>query len=260
MTNRAPRLSVLIITYNEERLLAEVLKSVSWADEIIVVDSGSTDRTAEIARRYTEHFHVHPYEGQGIMRQHSFNYSTGDWILYIDADEVVTPALRTSIQTALRTPEGCNAFQFELRTKFLGVWFGSRGWRKEWKTRLFARDHGSFDARPVHEGATIQGPVGTLEGFLLHYPYRDLAHATEKMNRYSSMGAEVLRARGTRSSVTAATLRAAVRFLRDYVLGGDFLYGVAGMTRSMIMAHYTFLKYAKVAERSSGAAAQPARG
>lgn len=242
------RLSVLLITLDADRLLDQVLSSVQWADEIVIVDSGSADRTAEIARRYTDHFHVRSYQGHGRMRQLSLELSSGDWILYVDSDEVVTPELQRSIQQAVADPGRFAAFQMELHTEFLGAWFGKRGWKKEWKTRLFRRDSGEFDDRRIHEGARIRGPIGTLGGVIEHHPYRDIQHAREKMDDYADKGAEILKQDGRRASRPGAVARGLTRFLRDYILGGDFLYGIAGFRRAQLMGYYTWRKYRLLAD------------
>lgn len=252
MSDRRPRLSVLIITLNEERLLGRALESVRWADEIVIVDSGSTDATETIARRYTEHFHVREYVGEGEQRRRSLELSTGEWILYIDGDEVVSPELADSIRRAIAEPRGRAGFRMNLHTRFLGRWFGTRGWRKEWKTRLFHRERGHFSPVRVHSGSVVDGPVGTLEGALLHYPYRDIEHLTAKLNRYSTVMAVSAVEAGGRGSPPGALVRGGARFLRDYLLGGDFLYGGAGLVRSAINGTYTFLKYAKQWELSRG--------
>jgi glycosyltransferase involved in cell wall biosynthesis len=215
-----PRLSVLMITYNAERLLRAVLESVQWADEIIIVDSGSTDRTETIARDYTDRFHHRPYAGHGLQRQRSLELATGDWVLYVDADEVVTPELRRSIEAAIRDPGAAAGFRVQLHTWFLGRWFGRRGWRKEWKLRLFRRDRGWFDDAPIHEGAVVDGPIRSLAGVLLHYPYRDLDHFAEKMNAYSSGIARSHFDGGHRASAPGAVIRSFANFFRDYIFGG----------------------------------------
>jgi (heptosyl)LPS beta-1,4-glucosyltransferase len=248
-----PSVSVLMITLNEERMLDRVLQSVRWADEIVIVDSGSTDATPEIARRHGARFHTMPYQGHGVQRQRTYERSKGDWILYIDADEVVTPELRDSIRSAVANPGDFAGFRMQLHTWMFGEWFGRKGWRKEWKVRLFRRNRGRFDARTIHEGAQVDGPIGTLEGSLLHYPYRDVAHFVEKMNRYSTAMADARLATGRRSSAAGAIGRACGRFFRDYVLGGDFLHGSAGLMRSALHGYYTFLKYAKLWEPGRGA-------
>lgn len=241
-------LSVLLITLNADRLLDEVLRSVSWADEIVVVDGGSTDRTEEIARRYTDRFHFNSYRGHGLQRQKSLELARGDWIFYVDADEVVTPELRSSIERAMADPRNAAGFQVQLHTWFLGRWLGRRGWRREWKLRLFRRDRGRFDDATIHEGAIVDGPIRSLDGVLLHYPYRDIAHLVEKMNAYSSAMAEEHQIHGHRGSPYKAVIRGGASFVRDFVFGGDFLNGGAGLVRSATFGYYTFLKYAKIWE------------
>jgi glycosyltransferase involved in cell wall biosynthesis len=243
-----PRLSVLIITLNEERLLERVLQSVAWADEIVIVDSGSIDRTEEIARRFTDRFFVRPYPGEGEQRRRSLELSSGEWILYVDGDEIVSPELAAEIRAAVRDPRGRAGFRVRLHTWLFGRWFGTRGWRKEWKVRLFHRDRGHFDPVEIHSGAVVDGAVGTLRGALLHVPYRDLGHFVEKMNSYSSRVAAELHGKGRRSTPTAATFRGLARFLRDLVAGGDFLYGGPGLVRAAVSGYYTYLKYAKLWE------------
>jgi len=249
MTARGhPRISVLIITLNEERLLERVLQSVSWADEIVIVDSGSADGTEEIARRFTDRFFVRPYSGEGEQRRRSLELSSGEWILYVDGDEIVSPELADEIRAAVRDPRGRAGFRVRIHTWLLGRWFGTRGWRKEWKVRLFHRDHGHFSPVEIHSGAVVDGPVGTLRRPLLHVPYRDLAHFVEKMNSYSGRMAAELHGMGRRSTPAAATYRGLARFLRDLVPGGDFLYGGPGLVRAAVSGYYTYLKYAKLWE------------
>jgi glycosyltransferase involved in cell wall biosynthesis len=256
----SPRLSVLIITLNEERLLDEVLESVEWAEEVVVLDSGSTDRTAEIARSRTCHFHVHAYENEGRQRNRSLQLSTGEWVLFVDGDEIVTPELRRSIEAALVDPGDAAGFRIELHTHFLGRWFGRRGWRREWKVRLFRRDRGRFAEASVHVGAIVDGPVRRLAGTILHHSNEDLEHLARKLNRYSTLMAGEMHAAGRRGSGGGAVARGIARFVRDYLLGGDFLYGGAGLIRSSMYAHYTFLKYAKLWEMSIDSGADRAEG
>lgn len=249
-TEERPRLSVLIITRDAERLLDRVLESVRWADEIVIVDSGSTDETEAIARRHTEKFSFQAYAGHGRQRQRTLELSSGEWILYVDSDEIVTPRLAESIRSAVAAPGNRAGFRVELHTYFAGKWFGKRGWRKEWKLRLFRRGQGYFDDEPIHEGAVVDGPIGALNGQLLHYPYRDLEHLVDKMNRYSTAMAESGRAGERHGTPFGGLLRGMARFFRDYLIGGDFLYGGAGLVRSATAGYYAFLKYAKVWEKS----------
>jgi glycosyltransferase involved in cell wall biosynthesis len=247
-----PRLSVMLITLDSERLLERVLESVSWADEIVVVDSGSSDRTEEIVRRFTPHFHVRDWRGFGVQKQRALDLCTGDWVLNIDSDEVVTPELRASIERAIRTPGDRVAFRMKLATCFAGRWFGSRGWRADRKLRLFRRDLGSFSTHIVHEGVEIEGEVGWVDGLLLHFSYRDIEHYVAKMNHYSSSMATRKLESGSRVGAMGAVARGIARFWRDWIFGGDFLYGGAGLARSALAGYYTFLTYAKLWERRRG--------
>lgn len=247
-----PRLSVMLITLDSERLLDRVLESVRWADEIVVVDSGSTDATEDIVRRFTPHFHVRDWRGFGVQKQRALDLCTGDWVLSIDSDEVVSPALRRSIERAIREPGRNVAFRMKLATCFAGVWFGSRGWRADRKLRLFRRDRGGFSTHIVHEGVEVTGSVGWLDGLLLHYSYSDIEHFAAKMNHYSSSMATRKLEAGGRVSALSAVSRGVARFWRDWLFGGDFLYGGAGLTRSALAGYYTFLTYAKLWERGRG--------
>jgi glycosyltransferase involved in cell wall biosynthesis len=245
----SPRLSVVLITRDAERLLERVLESVAWAHEIVVVDSGSTDRTEEIVRRFTPHFHRREWRGFGEHKQAALDLATGDWVLSIDSDEVVTPELAASIRRAIAEPGGHAGYRMKLATCFAGVWFGSRGWRADRKLRLFRRDRGRFSQHIVHEGVELEGSVGRLDGLLLHYSYRDIAHYAEKMNLYSDGMSTRRFVAGRRASAPLAVLRGVARFLRDYFFGGDFLYGGAGLVRSTLAGYYSFLTYSKVWER-----------
>jgi glycosyltransferase involved in cell wall biosynthesis len=247
-----PGVSVMMITFNSERLLERVLASVAWADEIVIVDGGSSDGTEEIARRFTDRFEIREFRGFGLQKQSALDLCTGDWVLSIDSDEVVSDTLRRSIERAVTDPGDSVAFRMKLATCFAGVWFGARGWRADRKLRLFRRDRGRFSTHIVHEGIETDGPVGWLDGLLLHYSYSDIEHFAAKMNHYSSSMAIRKMESGDRAGATMAVLRGVLRFWRDWLFGGDFLYGGAGLTRSALAGYYTFLTYAKLWERGRG--------
>lgn len=243
-----PSLSVIMITRDEEAALPRALESVRWADEIVIVDSGSTDRTEEIARRYTDRFVFRAWEGYGRQKQHALELATGEWVFVLDADEEVTPGLRRAIEQAIAAPGGFAGFTVELHTAFLGAWFGSRGWRREYKKRLFRRDRARFRDAVIHETVDIDGPVGRLRGVLLHHHYRDLEHEVAKLNRYTStMAAERLR-RGARAGPVGALLRGTGYFLKSYLVRGGFLYGRAGLVEAVLNGMNGFLKHAKLWE------------
>jgi len=212
----------------------------------VVVDSGSTDRTEEVARRFTDRFFRREWDGYGKQKQNALDRATGEWVLSIDADEVVTPELRASIEQALRDPGEWVGFRMELHTWFLDRWFGGRGWRRQWKMRLFRRGGARFSENRVHEGVVVDGPIGRLSGVLLHYHYRDMAHEVQKVNFYSTLAAQQLRAAGKRSGPAAPVFRGAAHFGKTYLLQGGFLYGRAGFVEAALNGLYGFLKYAKL--------------
>jgi glycosyltransferase involved in cell wall biosynthesis len=241
-------LSVIVITRDEEERLGRTLESVAWADEIVVVDSGSTDETEAVARRYTDRFYVEPWEGFGRQKQRALERARGDWILSVDADEVVSPELRRSIEAVLRDPPGPRivGYRVRLHTRLFGRWFGTRGWDAEWKKRLFRRDRARFADTLVHEGIRLDGELGRLDGVLLHYHDRGMAYELQRIARYSELGARELHERGARSGPVAAVLRGAIHFLKRYVVQGAFLYGRAGFADASLKGVYGYLKYAKL--------------
>jgi glycosyltransferase involved in cell wall biosynthesis len=243
-----PSISVILITRDEEARLERTLESVAWADELVIVDSGSTDRTEEVAHRFGARFVVAPWEGFGRQKQHALDLATGEWVLSIDADEVVTPELRLSIEEAVRRPGGAVGFSFQLYTDFFGVWMGSRGWYREWKLRLFRRDRARFDHSVVHEGIQLDGSVRRIGGVLLHYHFRGLDHQVEKLNRYTSWTAERRFASGTRSGSATPFVRGVASFLKSFLLQGRFLYGRVGLVSALFTGADGFLKYAKLWE------------
>lgn len=243
-----PSLSVVVLTLNEEERIGRTLESVRWADEIVVVDSGSTDRTEAIAHRYTDRFYVMPWEGEGRQRQRALELATGDWVLTLDADEVVSPELRRSIERALRDPGSALGFKIEYRTWFLGEWFGGRGWRRDRKLRLFRRDRARYDAVAVHSRVAVDGPPDRLSGPLLHYHYRGLEQQVQKINRYTSWSAQQAYEQGKRCGAFTPIVRLGTYFGKSYLLHGGFLYGRAGLVDAVLEGVYGFLKYAKLWE------------
>jgi glycosyltransferase involved in cell wall biosynthesis len=243
-----PSISAVFITYNEEHSLARALESVSWVDEIVVLDSGSTDATEEIARRFTDRFLTHPWDGYGPQRQRAIEQARGDWILVVDADEVVPPALREEIESAVREPGDRVGFRVEWQVCYLGERFGTRGWHKEWRRRLFRRGAARYHDDVIHERMTLDGPVGTLRGAILHYSYRNLTHQIEKVNRYTTTIAADRVQRGRRSGVAAALLWGAGYFLKAYFGRGRILYGRAGFVDATVSGITGYLKRIKLWE------------
>ncbi len=266
-----PLLSVAIITCNEERNLGRTLGSVCWADEIIVVDSGSADGTVAIARSFGAHVIEREWPGFAMQKNFALAQCTGTWILSLDADEELSPELQRQIRTLLATNPPLDAFRVKRRNLFLGRWIKYGGFYPDTKLRLFRRSTATFAARPkfedrpVHETIAFDGAEGTLDYDLIHHAYPTLEAYLEHMNRYSTLGAEILVSKGrvSRSWLVFAahvSLLPSLAFLWNYVVRLGFLDGREGLLLHLYQAVYTSWKYAKAWELSRSAAGQLASG
>ncbi len=244
-------LSVVIITLNEGANLARTLESVAWADEIVVLDSGSTDRTREIAESFRAKVFVEPWKGFAAQKNSALQKATGDWILSLDADEEVEPALAQEIRDALAGNPEAAGFWVPRKNFFLGRWVRHGGFYPDPKLRLFRRGAGMFEPRLVHEDVRVQGPTARLKKHLLHHAYPTLESYLEHMNRYSSLGAEMsVTARPAGFSFIDIVIRPRLTFFYNYVLRAGFLDGREGLLLHLYHANYVSWKYAKAWERS----------
>ena len=249
-------LSVAIVTLNEEENLARTLASVSWAQEIIVVDSGSTDRTVEIARSINATVLERPWPGFAAQKNFALTQCTGDWILSLDADEELSPELQQQIRHTLSSAPTFDAFYLKRRNLFLGRWIKHGGFYPDPKLRLFRNRLPSppqFEARPVHETLHFAGPTATLDGDILHHAYPTLSSYIEHMDRYSSLGAQLLIDKG-RTSANIFTFFARIvifpffGFKWNYLFRLGFLDGREGLLLNLYHACYSSWKYAKAWE------------
>lgn len=236
-------LGVLVITRDEEANIGRCLRSVDCADRVIVVDSESTDRTVEIARAHGAEVHVRAWAGYAAQKAYALEHLDTAWVLWIDADEEVSPALRGDIQDVLARPGPHAGYRVPRMVRYLGRWIRHGGWYPDPKLRLFERTRGRFDDRLVHEGVDVEGSIGTLRGALYHYPYRDRAHHAEKIERYARLAAEQIRRDGRRVSVIDMLVRPPARFLRMWLVKVGFLDGRAGLIAALMGARYVHLKY-----------------
>jgi glycosyltransferase involved in cell wall biosynthesis len=247
-------LSVCIITLNEEANLARTLKSVKdIAEEIIVVDSGSTDGTVTIAQSFGAKVFVEPWKGFARQKNSSLAKAGCDWILSLDADEEVSPELAGSIQTLIKpgqTPHFAG-YTMNRRNLYFGKWIKRSGYYPDPKLRLVKRGAAEFELRDVHEDMKMQEELGHLKGDLIHHAYPTLESFIEHANRYSSLGADmVARERNVGFSVINIVLRPLVRFVWAYFFRGGFLDGREGLLVLMNHAAYVSWKYAKAWEKS----------
>jgi glycosyltransferase involved in cell wall biosynthesis len=256
-----PLLSVAIIVKNEERNLARTLASVSFADEIVIVDTDSTDRTVEIAESFGARVFNRAWPGFAAQKNFAIQQCTGDWILSLDADEEVSPELRTQLQFLLPTQPPTDAFFLKRRNLFLGRWIKHGGYYPDPKLRLFRRSAANFtlaprfEDRPVHETIAFDGESSTLDYDLIHHAYPTLEDYLEHMDRYSTLGAQLLVEQRRTSHAAAAfywnvLLVPALTFLWNFVFRLGFLDGREGLLLHLYHSNYVSWKYAK-AWRSS---------
>ena len=240
-----PSLSAIIIPKNEERCIAKCLESVEWADEIIVLDSGSTDDTVEICRKWTSHVYETDWPGYGIQKGRALAKATCDWVLSIDADEVVSEELRREIEAGMQQDRFA-AYRIPHLNNFCGQIMRHGTWWPDAHARLARRDKVKFNDRIVHEGMVVEGRIGMLKSPFFHDTAPDLEAFLKKRNLYSSLSAEIMFNRGKAGGITKAITHGSWAFFRMYIIKRGFLDGRMGVVSSVIMAMETFYKYVKL--------------
>lgn len=240
-------LSVIIITKNEENSIGECLSSVAWADEIIVVDSGSTDKTIEICKTYNAKITVtNDWPGFGRQKNRALALATNDWVLSLDADERVSKKLQLEIQHALHSASPDVAFRMPRKSSYCGQFIHHSGWWPDYITRLFPRVAAKFSDDLVHERILFEGKIKTFNEPLIHISYTDLEEVLDKTNRYSSDGAAMLLARGKNASLSKAILHGIWAFVRTYFIRRGFLDGQMGFILAISNAETTYYRYLKL--------------
>jgi glycosyltransferase involved in cell wall biosynthesis len=246
-------LSVAIVCQDEEDRIGAALASVAFADEIVVVDSGSRDRTLEIVKGYTDRVYAREWKGWKDQKSWAAAQCRHEWVLTLDADEVVSPELRAAIAAVLgRETIGENGFQVPRRTFYQGRWIRHCGWYPDHKLRLYRKEAAGFGGDDPHEVISVPAPVGTLTGDLLHYTYRDLRHQAQQLLRYALVNAEARYARGERFHLSGLIFGPLFAAFKSYLLQRGFQDGLPGLVISVMNGFYTFLKYARLWELSRG--------
>jgi glycosyltransferase involved in cell wall biosynthesis len=255
------RLAVTVIAWNEEERLRACLESVAWADEIVVVDADSGDKTVQIAREFTDKVSVRAWPGFATQKNFAIEQASGDWILSLDADERVTPELRARIRTILENDGPADGYSIPRRNIFWGRWVRHGGLYPDYQLRLFRRSAGRFVEDAVHESVTVSGRVEPLVEPLLHHSYRDLEDFVRRSNRYSTLSAQDWIRRGRGAGLLGLVTRPLGRFFSMYIAQGGFLDGWRGFVLAVLYAEYVFLRMAKVWEteraRKSGGSDEP---
>jgi glycosyltransferase involved in cell wall biosynthesis len=240
------RLSVIVITRNEKANISDCLQTVDFADEVLVLDNASTDGTADIARNLGARVAVtEDWPGFGPQKNRALDLAGGEWVLSIDADERVTPELREEILSTISAAPLQDAFSFPRLSSYCGQYMMHSGWNPDWVIRLFRRGKARFSDDLVHERLTAHGPVARLNAPLLHLSFPDFESVLDKVNRYSTAGAQGLARKEKSASLWSAIAHGAWAFLRTYIFRRGFLDGQLGLALAISNAEGTYYRYAK---------------
>jgi glycosyltransferase involved in cell wall biosynthesis len=245
------KLSIAIITLNEEKNIRRTLESVKWADEIVVFDSGSIDKTVAICREFTDTVVHRDWDGFARQKNAAIDKTTGDWVLSLDADEPIEPALAKEIREIISRQDSCDGYRIPRKTFFLGKQVRFGGWYPDYNLRLFRKGKGRFEERVVHEAIKVRGSVGTTRYALLHYAYPDLSSYMSSINKYSSLAVSVMKEQGIgrfQSGWVNILFRPVFTFLLKYIFRLGFLDGKRGLVLNLFHSYYVFAKYAKAWE------------
>ena len=240
--------SVTVITFNEAENIDACLASVSWADDVLVVDSGSTDGTPERAVAAGARVIRRDWPGYAAQKNFAAGEARHDWILSVDADERVTPELAAEVRAALAASNPPPGFRIPRVTWHLGRWIRTTDWYPDYQIRLYDRRRARWKPKRVHESVETDGPAGQLTRELQHYAYRDIAHHHRTMERYTALAAEEMHEGGRRAGITDLVLHPPAAFVRNYLLRRGFTDGIPGFIISAMNAHYVFLKFARLWE------------
>jgi len=240
--------SVVIITRNEEDNIEDCLESVKWAGEVIVIDSESTDSTSAICEQYDVDFHTEPWKGFSRQKNSAIEKATREWVLSLDADERITPALKREIGVVLSGPDRKDGYFIKRKNFFLGRWIKRCGWYPDYNLRLFRRERGLFGVREVHESVDLDGSAGYLENPMEHHTYKSIEDFMGRLDRYSTLAARELLKENRTYGMHHIIFRPVYTFVNMYIMRSGFLEGYYGFILSVFYSFYTFSKYVKLRE------------
>jgi glycosyltransferase involved in cell wall biosynthesis len=241
-------ISVIIMARNEEANIVEAIKSVPFASQIVVADTGSSDNTIILARNAGAETHSIEFDGYGPSKNLALAFASCDWVLSIDADERVSPELAESIIKIVDDPNSLNGYSICRLTYFLGKPIRHSGWFPEYVLRFFKRGKGAFSSRLVHEGVKVDGSQGKLSGLLYHYSYKTLESYIDKLNIYSTLNAQELHKSGKRSNLLDIIFHPPATFIKMYLIKFGFFDGFNGLVLALLSSFHTLIKYIKLRE------------
>lgn len=247
------KISASIIVFNEEANIADLCETIAFCDEIVIVDSSSSDKTVEIASRYTDKIFQHEFRGYKDKHEFADAQTSGDWILWIDADERITPELRRSIESLKNQNENDlpDGFRIARKTRYLGRWIRFSGWYPDYQMRFYRKEASFWDGVSPHETARVRGEVRKLDGEFLHYTKNSLSEHHRVTDNYTTLAAEYKVKQGEKVGASGIFFNAVAAFVRTYILKQGFRDGVQGLIIAMFTAYSVFLKYAKVWEKNN---------
>jgi glycosyltransferase involved in cell wall biosynthesis len=244
-----PPVTATVITRNEADSIADALKSLAWADEIIVVDAESTDETVKIARQFTDRVYVRAWNGYVDQKNHAASLAKHDWIFSLDADERVTDELSAEIRQLLKSEPRVRGYRMPRVSFYLGRWMRTTDMYPDYQLRLYDRRHAEWDGLHVHESVKVKtGPSGYLNGELQHYPYKDLSEHLIRMDHYTTLAARQMFEKGKRATRLELLFHPPIAFVRNYIVKGGIRDGKAGLIISLVNSYYVMLKFAKLWE------------
>ncbi len=251
MNEKADNVSVVIIAQNEGRIISRCLESAAWAAEIIVVDGGSTDDTAATARESGAKVFDNKFEGFAEQKNFAISKASNEWVLSIDADEVIEKALAEEILSVIKNPGGCDGYYIPRKNfYYTGRFLRFGGLYPDRQLRLFKKGKGKFEGGRVHEGLKVQGKAGVLKNALLHYTKPGIKAHINTVNKYTGLEAEKSLSEGKRATGYTLLFKPAGYFIKHYFLKLGFLDGIEGLIYHVISAHYVFIKEIKLAEKA----------
>jgi glycosyltransferase involved in cell wall biosynthesis len=249
MADKLP-ISVYVLTFNNLRTIERCLKSLRWAEELVVVDSGSTDGTYEICQRHTDKLYQREFQGHRDQYQYAADLTTHQWIMFVDADEEVPQELVEEIGRMLKDDaKGVDGFFIYRRTYYLGKWIRYGGWYPDGEIRLYRRDKGRWEGG-LHAKIVVGGKVSVLKNKYLHYTYRDISDQIQTIDRYSNIAAQDMAESGKKFCLLKLLFHPPFRFIKEYLFKSGFRDGLPGLIITVSTMFYVFIKYAKLWEIS----------